>query len=217
MSLPLQRRHLLSLLACAALVCGWPRASEASERDVVLDGVKKARTGLKTLRADFKQERNISLLATRVKSTGTIAMVRPDRLRWQLHAPDAVTYWIGPEGVAIATKEGVSKIGREAAGRFAAVLSDLMQLLAGDIDSLGQRYRLEAKRGPKYTTLTATPKEAALKKQLTRLTLRLKNDQLWAMDRVVIIEKNGDQSDIVFSNPERNVAIDPKTMKPPKR
>jgi outer membrane lipoprotein-sorting protein len=216
MSLPLQRRHLLSLLASTPLLCAWTTPSEASERNVALDRVKKARAGLKTLRAEFKQERHIGLLATRVKSTGTIAIVRPDRLRWQLHAPDAVTYWIGPEGVAIATKEGVSKVGRKAAGHFAAVLTDLMQLLAGDIDSLGRRYQLDVTRSPTYTSLNATPKDAALKKQITRLTLRLKNHQLWAMDRAIILEKNGDHSDIVFSNPERNVAIDPKAMRPPK-
>jgi outer membrane lipoprotein-sorting protein len=190
----------------------WPAHAEA---DAALERLQKARRSLKTLRAKFTQERHIGLLATAVKSTGELTLVRPDRLRWELAAPDEVIYWIGPEGIAIGTKEGVSRIGKRAAGRFGAVLGDLMRLLAGDLGKLRKRYTLTLQSDARYTTLTAIPHDAKVKKQLAKLVLRMKTKQLWAMDRIVINEAGGDRSIIDFHSTVRDVPIDPKTMRPP--
>ncbi len=91
--------HRRSFLAGLSILA-FSRAARADEVDAVLAEIGKARAGIQTLVAPFTQERTIGLLATAVKSEGEMTMVRPDRLRWELKPPDAITYWIGPEGLA---------------------------------------------------------------------------------------------------------------------
>src|SRR5689334_21970547 len=73
---------------------------EGASLDAALADIAKARKNLKSLRASFTQERKLSLLATSVKSTGELLFLAPDRLRWELAAPDDVAYFIGPEGLS---------------------------------------------------------------------------------------------------------------------
>lgn len=210
-----RRTFILGLSAAGgalALGGGEARADDVSD---ALAEVGKARAGIKTMVAPFTQERTIGLLATAVKSDGEMTLVRPDRLRWELKPPDAVTYWITPEGLSVATASGTSSVGRAAAGRFGAVLGDLMVLLGGDLQKLRARYDLSVKRDAGGMTLTARPTADDVKKHVKSLELALAAD-LWSVKRVVIEEAGGDRSVITFGKVLRDVKVDPARMAPPK-
>jgi len=205
----------LGVVGSACVLTGFEgRAhAEASVPDV-LEKIRKARATLKTLVAPFEQTRSVGLLATTVKSKGELTLVTPDRLRWELFAPDEATYWITPEGLAFATPKGGVKAGKGAAGRFGAVLSDLMVMIGGDLKKLETRYSFEVPNQSNGVTLVATPKVANLKKLVKKLELEA-GSQLWDIERIVIEEKNGDRSTILFSNVKRDLPVDPKKMQPP--
>lgn len=209
----MNRRYFLATVASAPLV--FSRSAWADDVDAALARVAKARATLKTLRAPFRQKRLIGVLATEVKSAGQLTLVRPDRLRWELEAPDAVTYWIGPEGLAISTGDGVTKVGKAAAGRFGAVLGDLMIMLGGDLKELRSRYRLSVSTTGGGFTLQARPTNREVAKHVSLLSMEA-GDELWQVQRVEIEERNGDQSLITFGDNERNASVDPGYMKPPK-
>lgn len=208
----MERRSFLVALALSAL----PRAARADDLDAVLADIGKARASLKTLVAPFTQERTIGLLATVVKSEGEMTLVRPDRLRWELKPPDAITYWIGPEGLAYETPNGGASVGKGAAGRFGAVLGDLMTLLGGDLTTLRSRYDLAAERKPTGVVLGARPTAPEVKKHVSRLSLAIAPD-LWTAQRIEIEESGGDRSVITFGKPQRDVKVDPARMLPPKK
>jgi outer membrane lipoprotein-sorting protein len=208
-----RRAYLAAALATAAssLLAAPAWADDVEE---TLRAITKARSKTRTLRARFTQTRTIGLLATEVKSNGSLSMVQPGRLRWQLDPPDAVTYWIGPKGLAIDSGDGVTRIGRAGAGRFAAVLDDLMTMLGGDLGKLRRRYRLELSREGGKIELSATPKNKKTAKHVRKLSMRA-SLPLWNVERVVIHERNGDASRIDFEPFERNVAIPAAHMRPP--
>jgi outer membrane lipoprotein-sorting protein len=213
----MRRRSLLCLLSAGAAAAASSRAQLARADDVadVLADVAKARAGLQTLVGSFTQERTITLLATVVKSEGEMTLVRPDRLRWELHPPDAITYWIGPEGFAYATPNGTASVGKGAAGRFAAVLGDLMTLLGGDLAKLRARYELSVQRSDGGLVLGARPTADDVKKHVKSLSLRLPQN-LWSVQRIEIEEVGGDRSMIAFTQVARDVKVDPARMVPPK-
>src|SRR5208337_4728980 len=94
----LTRRAILSgsLLALVA-----PRVVLAADPlDDLLARIARARAPIRTMQGPFTQTRTIGLLATDVRSTGTLVLVRPDRLRWELAPPDQVVFFVGPEGLA---------------------------------------------------------------------------------------------------------------------
>ena len=215
----MNRRTLLvaGAAACAAMVLG--RAALAGPLEDSLAKLMQARAKLKTLQASFRQKRVIGLLASEVESKGSMIFVRPDRLRWQLDPPDSVTYWIGPEGFAMATANGVIKVGKSSAGRFGAVLGDVLTLLGGDLKKLGERYELAVTEADGALTLSAKPRadrNAEVAKQLSELSMEF-GPELWMVKRMAIVERNGDRSNILFDGLKRDLAVPPDQMKPPKK
>lgn len=211
----MDRRGFLLRLGAAGLALGLPFEARADEVSDVLAQITKARAGLKTLVGPFTQERTIGLLATAVKSEGEMSMVRPDRLRWELKPPDAVTYWVGPEGFAFATASGSANVGKGAAGRFGAVLSDLLILLGGDLEKLRAHYDLSVPSKKDGITLRALPRAEDVKKHVKSLSMKA-GPELWTVQEVTIEEQNGDSSVIRFGKLSRDVAVDPAKMTPPK-
>ena len=214
-----RRRELLLALATSVAAVGLAAPAQADELDAPLRRVAKARATLKTLQASFHQKRVIGILAAAVESRGSLLMARPDRLRWQLAPPDAVTYWVGPGGFAMGTDAGVNKVGKAAAGRFAAVLEDLMTLLGGDLRKLRGRYELTVPQdSPRGLVLIAKPrpdKAPRVAKHVAKLTLEM-GPELWTIRRVQIVERSGDRSDITFHDLKRNVPIDQALLAPPR-
>jgi outer membrane lipoprotein-sorting protein len=211
----LRRRTFLSLLPAAGGAALFGRVARADDVSDALAEITKARAGLQTLVSAFTQERTIGLLATVVKSEGEMTLVRPDRLRWELRPPDAVTYWIGPEGLAYATPTGGASVGKSAAGRFGAVLGDLMTLMGGDLEKLRARYDLSvSKPDGGGMLLGARPRAEEVKKHVKSLSLRLA-PSLWAAQKIEIEESGGDRSVITFPAMVRDAKVDPARMVPP--
>ncbi len=194
---------------------GATHAREASDTDEALRAIAAARADVRTLTARFSQHRAIGLLAAEVKSEGRLWLVRPDKLRWELAAPDSVTYWIGPFGLAVRSADGVTKVGKAAAGRFGAVLDDLLVMLGGDLRTLAKRYAIEPKREGRELVLAFSPTDPERKKRLTRLVLRASAEEPWRVVRIELFEPNGDKSDIAFNQVAKNEPIEASVMTPP--
>lgn len=209
-----RRAFLLAAAGASAAVALSARPARGEGYSPAL--ITEARKGLKGVLARFTQVRTVGLLATDVKSTGTMTVVTPDRLRWELAPPDAVTYWIGPEGIAYRTEKGVVRAGKEAAGRFGAVLADLLVFVGGDVARLEPRYALRAPSREKdgALNLVAEPRADDLKK-LVRVVRVQTNPELWSVRRVEIEEAAGDRTVIDFGPSQRDPKVDPSTMRPP--
>jgi outer membrane lipoprotein-sorting protein len=207
------RRELLVLAAVAPLVA--PTAHADSKLDAALASIAAARAKIATLQGPFTQERTLSLLATRVKSTGQLWLQRPDRLRWELDPPDSVTYWVLPDALAYKSKSGTGKVAKGSSGLLAGVLGDLQIMLGDDLGKLRGRWDVTLlRRDESALALALTPRDKALAKSTSRVELELIGD-LGAPRRVQIFEASGDRSDIVFGSMKRGAPIDPKLLAGP--
>jgi hypothetical protein len=194
-------------------------ARAAAPLDDLLARIARARAPVRTLQGPFTQTRTIGLLSTDVKSTGTLGLLRPDRLRWQLAAPDDVTFWVGPEGLAYRSAHGQGRVPASNA-RVAASLQDLHALLGGDLARLTERWslavvrddatgaELEATRKPDGAAAGAGPSVArtmrfALTPDLVRPT------------RALLVEGAHDRTVIDFGELAVNAPLDEGAMRPP--
>lgn len=207
----LTRRDVLaSLLALSAVAAVRPARADAL--DDALARIAKARAPLKTLVGPFTQERTIGLLSTSVKSHGTLTLVRPDRLRWELAPPDDVVYWITPEGLAYRSKSGQGRVSA-AQARLASSLDDLRTLLGGDLGKLRTRYDLKLlsdKEGE--TTFEATPRDPAMPLKLLRFGVAADG----ATPRFAELFEGGrDKTRIEFGALQRDVPVDPAVVRAP--
>ncbi|MBS2014714.1 MAG: outer membrane lipoprotein carrier protein LolA [Deltaproteobacteria bacterium] len=215
---------LLALVAAASSPAradgdaGTPAPPSAPEReklegeklDALLGDIAKARKGVKAMKASFTQERKLTLLATSVKSTGQMTFVAPDRLRWELAAPDDVIYWIGPEGLSYRTKSSSATVPQGGAN-VAKALADLRALLGGDLSGLKERYTLSGARGASDVEVAGAAKDP--KASVKAFTLVLDKTMTLPV-RATLLEGKKDSIEIVFSGAVANPTVDPATMRP---
>lgn len=178
--------------------------------DPLLADIANARKKLKTLKASFTQERKLTLLATSVKSTGQMAFVGPDRLRWELAAPDDVVYWVGPEGLSYRTKSSSATVPQNGAN-VAKALADLRALLGGDLAPLKERYTLAGARSASEVEVSGLAKDP--KANVRGFTLVLDKTMTLPV-RATLLEGKKDSIEITFSNAVLNPTIEPATMRP---
>lgn len=206
------RRSLL--IGCAAVAVGAARVARADEDWLARIGA--ARSSLRTVQAKFEQERTLGLLATRVISKGELAIVRPDRLRWDLLAPDSVTYWVGPSGLAYASPRSQGSRDTSSAGPVGAVLQDLLTAIGGDLSRLTSRYSIEAAGGSEGTVrVTIRPREEASARVMRSLSMLLDRDLV--SPKEMTLEESGDDRITVRFNAVRiNQPVDAARMSPPR-
>jgi outer membrane lipoprotein-sorting protein len=191
---------------------GRAKSARADALDDAIAKMNKEREGLKSLSGPFTQERTIGLLAAKVTSTGTLTLVRPDRLRWELAPPDAVVYWIGPEGLAFQSSRGEKGRLPPTQARIAAALEDLRLVLGGDLGGLRARYDLTlTSQTDAVMAFSAVPKDKASK--LRRIDFELLTRGALPK-KVVLIDGPKDKTEIAFGDLARNPTIDPALMRP---
>jgi outer membrane lipoprotein-sorting protein len=212
---PIQgRREMLLALISAGLFARRAFAEDCppARLEQALSDIARARALVTTMTGPFTQERKIGLLSAKVRSTGTLTLVRPDRLRWELAPPDDAVYWVAPEGLAYRTKTGQGRV--EGAGdKTTAALDDLRILLGGDLARLRARYQLTGVcSGDDPIVFEAVPKDQATPAR--KLAISLAAD-LVSPKSVTIIEGPRDRTEITFGAMQKNVPIDPARMRAP--
>ena len=182
--------------------------------DTVLAEIARARSSLRTLVGPFTQERVIGLLKSKIRSTGTLTLVRPDRLRWELGPPDDVVYWMTPAGLAYKGRSGQGSL-RNPAANVSAALDDVRTLLGGDLNALRNHYELRLiARDATEVAFEATPLPGdAGTPRLKRLAFALAPDLVRPV-RATLIESARDKTEITFGTLARDVDVDPAKMSP---
>lgn len=203
----MNRRTLLR----TALLLALPVGAGADALDDRLRDVGAARAKLKTLTGPFTQERTIGLLASKVVSTGKLALVRPDRLLWELDAPDSVSYWMGPEGLAYKGKQGQGRL--PVTSKIAPALDDLRTLLGGDLASLRARYEMRDVTSGKGFAFEAVPKKKD-DARFQKIVLELAED-LARPKHVTLVESPRDRTEIAFGDLAMNANVDAARIRPP--
>jgi hypothetical protein len=206
----LGRRAVLAGAAGALLNARTARADDVV--DALFSRVARARSSMRTLQGPFTQVRTIGLLATDVTSTGTLALVRPDRLRWELAPPDSVVFWMLPEGLAYRTAQGTGRV-PSATPRIAAMLDDLRTLLGGDLSHLRARWDLRVARDDASgAELAATARAPDAPLKSFRFTLA---PDLVRPVRALLVEGPHDRTAIDFASLQVNTPVDDAKMRAP--
>ena len=195
------------LLVSAGLVIS--RGALADAVDDKLAAITKARASLKTLVGPFTQVATVGLLRTKVQSTGMMYFQAPNRLRWELGAPDSVTYWVAPEAVAYRGQHGSGRLATGA--QLPPDLECLRAVLGGDASALRARFDVrEAPSDGGGPAFEATPK-ADQHLRLRRFFFSLDADLVRPRKAVMVFDERN-QSEITFGELRRDVAIEPALL-----
>jgi outer membrane lipoprotein carrier protein LolA len=199
-------------LGSALLLTSRGAGADGAADDLVAR-VGRARAPMRTLQGPFEQTRTVGLLATDVRSRGTLRLVRPDRLRWELAPPDGVTFWVGPEGLAYKSTHGYGRL-PASSGRTGEALDDLRALLGGDLARLRERWDLRVVRDDASGAEFEGAPRAGVAARLQRFRFSLAID-LIVPTRALLVEGPHDHTVIDFGALVVNAPLDEGLMRPP--
>jgi outer membrane lipoprotein-sorting protein len=221
----MRRARLLPLLLLLlAAVPAWARVKPlptdprapglpADQRlTVLLQRVRIAQRGMRTLTAEFTQERQTALLVAPEEAHGTFYYEAPDRVRWAYRTPN-------PMQVLIDRQEMVTwyqDLGRAERVKIGHYADQVMKYLgaSNSLDLLSQYFNVEV-TFPKDVT---RPYELALTPRFSRVAKRLKSMHVWIDPQLFVPtglryeEPDGDVTEYRFEKVRLNAALPADTF-----
>ncbi len=220
-------RALVLFLALAAAPATAAPVAESPQ--ALLSHMEAAQRDLHTLVADFVQTSRVKLFKQEVRSEGRLFYERPEksdklaRLRWEYLRPDpSVLVLIGDRatlrmGSGPNPQVQVFDTGRDPNMR--AIFTQLRLWLGlgpatSDADKNGdanREYEMRSSGDPahKEPALVLVPRnesDSVLGKTFARIELYL-DGRTWQLTRLLLVERSGDEKQIVFTRVKRNVAL----------
>ncbi len=179
------------------------------------DSIRRAADQIQTLEADFVQTKNLEILSKPLVSRGTLSSRRPGELRWEYQSPLRSVLLANPRGV----KRYVYKGGKwvpDAGAKVEAIRAVLAEMNLWLRGSFQESKVFEATlRSGSPTRIELVPRDAAMKKYITRIWLVL-GEKPGVLTAIDIEESKKASTHIEFSNVKLNAPIPSERFEPPR-
>jgi outer membrane lipoprotein-sorting protein len=191
------RNFVMSAL-CVSLAA-LPAAAANVTIETVIKKIQEQQKTTATLQADFKQEKELALLAKPEVSTGTFVFSRPNNVFWSYAAPKRVQMVIA-DGFMTTYYPDLRKAEKIDVKRFEDRIFKYMGA-SGAIDELARYFDFtftDSKSKPVYV-LDLTPKNKAVAKRVQRIKLWI-DKQTYLTTKIEYVEGDGDITRYEFTN-----------------
>jgi len=181
----------------------------SSDQIKILNEITEELKAVKNLKANFTQERHLSILVNPLISEGYCFFEKPDKLRWEIFQPYQSILIYNKNQIAkfdiIEKKLRKLKLGTEDLMR--EILKQIISWMKGDFTQAQEVYNLKIYKSGVYR-LELIPKSEELQKSIKSIELIFKAN-LKHISSVQINEAANDFIKINFNNEENNLTIEP--------
>jgi outer membrane lipoprotein-sorting protein len=170
-------------------------AAEQDELKIFLDEIQHASDTVNSFSCGFTQERILALFTDPVVFCGSLAIGRPDRLRWEFNQPlPSVLIFSGEQGMRCSGNAPPVRFELGSDPVMQTVAKQLWLWLGGDYTHLEELYILE-KAGP--STLLIHPDDDAVAEYIDSVSITFSSEAKQP-EKVEIKEPGGDSTIITF-------------------
>ena len=200
---PLPRNLYIVTALLSLLLVSWADSWE---------GLKKAAGDIQSIKADFTQKKNMSILARPLISKGRLYYQRPSSLRWEYTSPvqSVLLMHRGSLRRYIKGSKGFTEDSTAQVQSMAVVLDEITSWLGGEFNQ-NPDFVVSLKQGTP-TRIILTPKNEAMKKIISTIELSL-SQRPGVIDRVIISEGASSNTVIDFTSIKINTAINESQFK----
>lgn len=170
-----------------------------------MKAIEAAQRDTRSIDADFRQVKHLTLLDEPLVSTGRFVFAKPDRVRLEVTQPEPATIVIRGSDIHI---PGLSEKDHQAlsASPMVAMFTQLGAVFSGSVDKLEESFEVEATAQGDGVRLVLVPRSAEWKKAFQRMQLDFAGADL-VVREVRIEDALGDRLEITMENVKRNVEI----------
>jgi len=203
-------RQIITAALCAATLSAPLFAAKKPAPVTIEEVVKKVQETQKktnTLQAEFRQEKELALLAKPEVSTGTFVYSKPNSVLWNYDSPKRVTMLIS-KGILTTYYPDLNKAESVDVKRFEDRIFKYMGA-TGAIDDLARYFDFtftDNAANPSYV-LDLTPKSKVVARRVRRIKISI-DKQSFLTDRIEYVEGDGDTTRYEFKNIRINQPIE---------
>ncbi len=174
------------------------------------DGIKAGAVKIKSVKAEFIQEKHIKILKKPLISKGIFYYKSPGSLRWEYFSPVKSILIMGNGETRrwIKTQKGFREDHSPGLKGMGIVLDEITKWLAGNFND-NPDFKATLVPGRK---ILLTPKNKALLSIIAKIVLKL-SDTPGIMESVTIFESEDSYTLLKFINPELNPGLDKKLFR----
>jgi outer membrane lipoprotein-sorting protein len=199
----------LSLTLAFALVTAplFAAGKPGTNLQTVIKKVQEQQRKTNTLQAEFRQEKELALMATPEVSTGTFVFSKPNNVRWSYSAPNRVEMVIA-NGALTTWYPDLNKAEKLDVKRFEDRIFKYMGA-TGAIDELAKYFDFtftDTPSNPVYA-LDLKPKTKSIEKRVKRIRIWI-DKQTFITSKIEYTEGDGDVTRYEFRNVKINQPLD---------
>lgn len=178
----------------------------------LLYGPIAAETGIRSVQAEFTQEKQMKILSRPLLSRGTFVFQAPQSLRWEYHTPlrSIMLLHNGRMAKMVERNGRFEKESRDGISSMQIILEEISSWLDGRFTD-NPMFIVDTS---KERTVLLTPKEPGLQAVISRIELQ-RGEQAGVIDSVTIFEGADGWTKLTFSNTVLNEEIPAKVFQEP--
>ena len=203
---------MLSRLTVFILLVSLSSFAPKQSEFKAMQQIEKFRKGLAdmaasttSIKANFKQEKYLSILANKIDSEGTILFKKPNLLKWSYIRPFDYTIVLNGKEIIIKDQEKVNSFDIGSSQAFKQINELIINSVEGNILDEA-RFSIEYLEGKDLYLTKLVPKEARLKGFIQGIDIYFDKKD-FSVSQVKLVESEGDYTLISFFDKKMNENI----------
>lgn len=164
---------------------------------------------VQTMQADFIQKKHLDFMSKDIETFGKMAFAKPDKLNWQYTQPYQYRIVFQKDHIQLNDAGKVSNLKADNKV-FKKINHLIVSTVSGEMFD-EQSFKIEFYKEQALTQLRLLPKDKTLLKFIGEIHLFFAAD--YTVERVKLIERNNDYTEIFFSNKKLNTSLDESHFK----
>lgn len=189
--------RIVLLLPLLLVIAGTAAAAEYRDLEALLTAVEQKAAEITSLTSSFSQQRTLAIFSKPVVFSGTMALERPFKLRWETVAPlPSVMIFNESTGLHCRGKSAPRTFDLKTDPVMRAVSTQLWGWLSGSYTKMQDSYTMTLMPGP---GIRLVPRDETTGAIISAITILFDPETLQPL-RVTIAESGNDSTDIHFSD-----------------
>ncbi len=183
-------------------------AVSAQNNQKIVDHINQVAHSLKSMQADFVQTKTMKMLGDKMVSNGKMYYQQSDKLHWEYTNPYSYTFILNGDKVLLkkGTRKDVIDVNKNKV--FKEIARIMMSSMVGTCLTEKKDFAVSVAESDQTYTATLIPQKKEMKQMYTKIVLTF-TKKTSMISRVVMYEKNGDNTEIVLKNVVTNKAVSP--------
>lgn len=203
----MRKQIILCWLLLGPMGCMAQKTISLAEQSAIIKQAEVSAASITTLQCTFVQEKQMTLLNSKMVSTGSLAYKKPGKLRWAYASPTPFVFLLDGTMVVMKSEHKKSTIDIKSSALFQEIVRIMMSSVTGKCLSDNKNFKVSIRKDNAGYIAHLIPTNKKMGQMFHSIQLSI-NPNTGIVSKVVLTEKSGDATTIYLKNIKKNIALD---------